>query len=791
MGARTVLRIAVPIALLGVAIATSLPLPRQAVAQSPTPFLISPYFGQKSVTQWFDPPHNGIDFNLSYDRVLGGAYGTVYWVAWYNDNCYHYWDPQHPDQDPYRCGYGLNARIDHGNGYQTIYAHLSAVAFNLGTTGVLVNRGQVIATSGNTGWSSGAHLHFETRLNGVGVDPFNPSLWIDGQWANPSRPIPTPVDGTTIIVDDQSASFTKGCINSPNCPYWWEEAVGYNNHIWWTLVNGDVPDYWAQWNPSIPQYGIYEVYVYIPSNNATSWQARYTVSHYDGQSTGVIDQNGLYNQWVSIGVYRFDAGPAKYVKVTDGTGEGYRVHCYDEWGSAYGWDWCHLGVDAVKFVQRAPTYLPDIRVNSGGWNSSLIVRSNGGGAFLDVNYYNQNGQWIYTSSTSYLAGNAIWEVPLPASTNTRSAVIHASQDVAVGVMNIHEANPYTAAAYTGLDQTASTLYLPLYHNNNYGWYSDFRIVNAGTAATDLTVTLISSSTCSRTFTAIQPNGSVTVTPNWCGTGAGGAKVTSSNGQPLAAVVNQWKDYTGDAVPDSYMAYEGFPTPVDLLPLPLLMRNNYNYNSGIALQDASGTSNTGTVNYYYHSGANNGAWCQAHAFALSANGLQAFYPAPPNGNCTQGGGAAYVGSGVADGNQVLAGMVNQVRFSVPGDYNATNYSSPRGGTHAAAVPLVMKNRDGWRGKNDWYTGLAVQNLEASQATVTVIYYYSSGDYVTSESKTVPAYSTGIFNPAPAGGYDGLVGSAWVTADRNIAVVSNHLPNPNGTADAFMTNNGVNR
>ncbi len=65
-------------------------------------------------------------------------------------------------------GYGLYVMIDHGNGYSTMYAHCSSVAVSVGQT---VSKGQVIGYIGSTGDSSGPHLHFEVRKNGVKIDP--------------------------------------------------------------------------------------------------------------------------------------------------------------------------------------------------------------------------------------------------------------------------------------------------------------------------------------------------------------------------------------------------------------------------------------------------------------------------------------------------------------------------------------------------------------------------------------------------------------------------------------------
>ncbi len=68
----------------------------------------------------------------------------------------------------YDRGYGQKITINHGYGYKTIYAHLSK---SLVRQGERVTRGEVIALSGNTGVSTGPHLHYEVQKDNVKVNP--------------------------------------------------------------------------------------------------------------------------------------------------------------------------------------------------------------------------------------------------------------------------------------------------------------------------------------------------------------------------------------------------------------------------------------------------------------------------------------------------------------------------------------------------------------------------------------------------------------------------------------------
>lgn len=70
----------------------------------------------------------------------------------------------------YSESYGYNILIDHKNGMKTRYAHLSELRVKKGQT---VDKGDLIGFSGNTGDSTGPHLHFEVVINGSRVNPLN------------------------------------------------------------------------------------------------------------------------------------------------------------------------------------------------------------------------------------------------------------------------------------------------------------------------------------------------------------------------------------------------------------------------------------------------------------------------------------------------------------------------------------------------------------------------------------------------------------------------------------------
>lgn len=123
-------------------------------------YVISPFAENRGYS------HKGID--IAGGGIMGAtvvaAYGGT--VAASNNSCPHNWGKS----GSCGCGggYGNYVLIDHGNGKTTMYGHLSSASVSTGTK---VSKGQTIGYVGSTGWSTGAHLHFETRISG---SPYNP-----------------------------------------------------------------------------------------------------------------------------------------------------------------------------------------------------------------------------------------------------------------------------------------------------------------------------------------------------------------------------------------------------------------------------------------------------------------------------------------------------------------------------------------------------------------------------------------------------------------------------------------
>jgi len=128
--------------------------PVSAVSGLPVPYPVRYFFG-------YDPNyfggkwHGGVDMPCPVGTPIQAMMGGVVTFAGWSE-----------------AGYGNLVVVQNG-AYQTYYAHASEFAVS---TGDVVEAGQIVALSGNTGFSTGPHLHYEVRVNGQQVDPLTTPL---------------------------------------------------------------------------------------------------------------------------------------------------------------------------------------------------------------------------------------------------------------------------------------------------------------------------------------------------------------------------------------------------------------------------------------------------------------------------------------------------------------------------------------------------------------------------------------------------------------------------------------
>jgi len=289
--------------------------------------------------------HNGWDyatratFGANFKRpILAVADGVVTAAGWHYPG-----DASQPDcLDQVRTheqGYGLHIRVDHG-GTESVYAHLAAVHVAVGDA---VAQGAVIGTSGDTGNSTGPHLHFGAfRPHGTAYeDSFDPYGWNADWTGRHDDPLPNRWDpwyresgqvsermllpgarddvpcpkfcGSVVVVDDQDPGFTLGCETQP-CRLWRGQHVGYDGHLWYVRANGSALDHWASWEADLPP-GTYRVDAFVPAggNFAREHAVRFRLGTGPSARDAVVDFHEERQLWISLGTHRFTSRPVVYV----------------------------------------------------------------------------------------------------------------------------------------------------------------------------------------------------------------------------------------------------------------------------------------------------------------------------------------------------------------------------------------------------------------------------------------------------------------------------------------------
>ena len=739
--------------------------------------------------------HDGWDWSMiTGTDVLAAAAGTV-----------------EVSVDNMQGGYGHTIIIAHGNGYYTMYSHLNA---RLVEETDPVAAGQHIGESGESGGVP-PHLHFGVRHGGYlsttyAVDPFgwrgsgrDPLFNFNGKessclWAG----VPgDDVSCADIIVEDagqgweQYPTWDNVCSQSSSSWARCERGNGYCYH--WTNV-WSPPSFWVQWRPWYSNYGqlrypgYYQIHAFVPtaddSPKAKTSNATYEVRH--GRSSPAItyvpvDQSDYSDNWVPLGTYWLWPGQSgSSVSMGDYTGEGAGTR--------------EIVADAMKF-SASIAYLPDIR-NSDGWTSSIAIRNNSAtAASVAINYYNSSGDRV-SDDIMTVSGNSV-VVRTPLSGFVGSATVVSGQDASVVVETKKgSGSDLKAEGYSGFSAGHTRAYFPTVAERSSEW-SKISASNVSGETATTKVRLFDRygneiTAAEQNFT-LNPNGQNTVDLRYVGglpaDFLGSAYVTST-GRIVAETVTH---FPLSPINDT-AAYEGPATgSTGSLYFPQVKRrmfggNWYDY-SGVVIQNLDNTYPASVYVYFYD---RNGTLKTSFSDSIppkSSHGYNTRYygEAPPDKMIALGddfNGSVRV---VSTGGREIVGVC---KTWIEGGVDAIEmHVGEAGGTAELVVLLVYRRTyDGQsadpQNNAAWlaYSGVIVQNLGASTATVTVRFYRQDGSEVTGAafSDSIPSNSPHGYNTR----YYGDAPSSKINALGYSFTGSMHIESTNGQALTAVVDTG---
>jgi hypothetical protein len=422
----------------------------------------------------------------------------------------------------------------------------------------------------------------------------------------------------------------------------------------------------------------------------------------------------------------------------------------------------------------------------GGYVTAATIQNTGSQPeTVEIAYYDQNGAPVGTGDViNSLPVNGSWTVrqddsnSFPSSggdaAQAGSAVVSSSGPVAAFVNEFAPGNVGDATSYTGVqvaNGVGTTLYAPTIVNHAYGGYTTgIGLLNEGSSPTDVTITyrdrsgaVVKSQTvpglAAHAYHALYSGDATLALP---GGFAGTATITSSAAQPLGAIVNE----TGPG--GQFSSYDAVPVGSTTLYAPAALSNAFGgYNTGMGIQNTSGTAGAVTVTYYDNTGTPT-----AHNFVIGANGYVGIYQGT---DIAAGAYTAKITSTVA-----VAATVNEVAPSGNAAVQqSTAYNTFAAGSSSLHLPLVDS-----AGSDGWSTGEGIMNTGMAATTVTMTYYDAASGLQVGTPDTLllqPNAFWGLYQPAgglPSG--DRASATVTTTAGGQVAVICNE-----SNATSFMS------
>jgi hypothetical protein len=425
----------------------------------------------------------------------------------------------------------------------------------------------------------------------------------------------------------------------------------------------------------------------------------------------------------------------------------------------------------------------------GGYTTSVYTQNLGtSAATLAIEYFDQDGHVVGSGDvTSSLPARATWTVRQDTSHSypaggAGSALIFSDQPVAAFVNEFAPGNSSDATSYTAIASptgTASTLFAPAIASKAYGGYTTgIGLINLSAAATDVTITYrdLAGATAKTQILAGVPAGAYrgvysgdsgsATDANLPVDFAGTATITSSTGQPLAAVVNE----VGPG--GQFSSYDAVAAGSTMLQAPVALNNAFGgFYTGIGVQNTTGTAGIVTLKYFDAAGT-----ATTRTFPIAPHGYIGIYQGSLTDGPAAGAYTAQISSGVA-----IASIVNQVApAGTGGAQRSTAYNTFAGGAGTANLALVEN-----AGSDGWSTGLGIMNTGTAATSVTVTYYNATTGAPVGTAQSNAALQPNAFWPVyqpDAGLPAGQRATAVVTtaAGGTVAVICNET-----NATSFMS------
>jgi hypothetical protein len=440
----------------------------------------------------------------------------------------------------------------------------------------------------------------------------------------------------------------------------------------------------------------------------------------------------------------------------------------------------------------------------GTWVSgiSIVNLSSSDTATIALEFFDQSGASVFTLAGETIAagGQKTYYVPgvsgFPASF-VGSAVISSDQPVAANVNTQVPTsgtgtmdNPNRVGTSAGVATPSATAYAPQIMRDYYGWNSYCAVQNTSTSSSTITEyvydaggALVDTNTQNVAAYASY------IFDHEDNTGLGSSFVGSSKydggGADIAVVCNFYNDNLTheDA---QFHSYNGFASGAETLYLPRLVKDYYNYQSGLKIQNVGGSDITVDVTYYF-----GGVEYTQTSPTIGAG--QAWGPYMGSEGQLPGSMAGVSGSGAgkveAPSGATIVAIVNEDnrvgpagRGSTYGGFSASDAS------HDIFFAQILAKYYGYSG------GLQFQNIESTTATCSVT--YNPGNIVASGISVGAGTSYSAF--APSFVPQDFNGSASVSCDKNVVGIGNlsfrsDIDSRYGEnyGDSFATYNGINQ